>query len=226
MLRSLAAQSKSVSFPFSWFAAASTAGRWTRPEFTLLSRRNPRAGLVALRQTFVGRCHRPTPCTPCCLDRAARLERDRRRRGGGSRSHDFCPAALNCAVSARRVPRFPARPAALGMAPMRTSLGQPLGEAGGNRHRLSVGRRRLGSAPPDGVKVNTRTIRAAFRGAVTPCLAQKRPYSSFPAAQRALGLPWRFPGRSQGKRWWWKGPPLLARRTQAGRRRNPASQQG
>jgi hypothetical protein len=102
------------------------------------------------------------------LDRAARLERDRRRRGGGSRSHDFCPAALNCAVWARRVPRFPARPAALGMAPMRTSLGQPLGEAGGNRHRLSVGRRRLGSAPPDGVKVNTRTIRAAFRGAVTP----------------------------------------------------------
>jgi hypothetical protein len=131
------------------------------------------------------------------LDRAARLERDRRRRGGGSRSHDFCPAALNCAVSARRVPRFPARPAALGMAPMRTTLGQPLGEAGGNRHRLSVGHRRLGSAPPDGVKVNTRTIRAAFRGAATPCLAQKRPYSSFPAAQRALGLPWRFPGRSQ-----------------------------
>ena len=149
------------------------------------------------------------------LDRAARLEWDRRRRGGGSRSHDFCPAALNCAVSARRVPRFPARPAALGMAPMRTSLGQPLGEAGGNRHRLSVGHRRLGSAPPDGVKVNTRTIRAAFRGAATPCLAQKRPYSSFPSAQRALGLPWRFPGRSQGKRWWWKGPPLLARRTQA-----------
>jgi hypothetical protein len=32
--RSLAAPSKSVHFPFSWFAAVSTAGRWTRPDFS------------------------------------------------------------------------------------------------------------------------------------------------------------------------------------------------
>jgi hypothetical protein len=33
---------------------------------SLVSRRNPRAGLVILRQTFVRRYHRPTMCTTCC----------------------------------------------------------------------------------------------------------------------------------------------------------------
>jgi len=50
----------------------------------------PRAGLVASRQTFVRRRHRPTIFTSCCkLNCKAQQERDQRRKGGGSRATDY-----------------------------------------------------------------------------------------------------------------------------------------